>query len=107
MAFKNIAPETAVNNQGELALENNRTTSYIINNDNVIPKMLTVKETAARFGIAQHYARQLALSGRVRAVRAGRKILINQSSVTDYFNNNYLTTSQSNDENSFFIPVKL
>jgi excisionase family DNA binding protein len=107
MAFKNIAPETAVNNQGELALENNCTTSYIINNDNVIPTMLTVKETAARFGIAQHYARQLALSGRVKAVRAGRKILINQSSVTDYFNNNYLTTSQSNDENSFFIPVKL
>ena len=48
------------------------------------PLMLGVKETAERFGIAQHYARQLALSGKVKAVRVGRgKILINVQSVAD------------------------
>ena len=43
-----------------------------------IPTMLGVKETAETFGISAHYARQLALSGQVKAVRVGRgKILIN------------------------------
>lgn len=53
----------------------------------VLPVMLGVKETAANFGIAQHHARQLALTGKVKATRAGNKILINQQSVSDYFNN--------------------
>ena len=48
-------------------------------NNVTTPIMLGVKETAEAFGIAQHYARQLALSGSVKAVRVGRgKILINQ-----------------------------
>ncbi len=38
-----------------------------------IPKMLGIKETADEFGISQNYARQLALSGTVKAVRVGRK----------------------------------
>lgn len=57
-----------------------------------IPTMCGVKETAKNFGIAEHHARQLALSGKVKAIRAGRgKILINQESVADYFNSSYLT----------------
>lgn len=59
-----------------------------------LPVMLTVKETAKTFGIAQHFARQLALSGKVYAVRAGSKILINAQSVSDYFNNSKLTDSE-------------
>lgn len=56
------------------------------------PVMLGVKETAENWGISQHFARSLALSGAVAAVRAGRgKILINQNSVREYFNNNRLT----------------
>lgn len=52
-----------------------------------IPIMKGIAETAADFGISQHYARQLALSGTVAAVRVGRgKILVNQQSVADYFN---------------------
>lgn len=38
-----------------------------------IPKMLGIKETADEFGISQNYARQLALSGTVKAVRVGRE----------------------------------
>ncbi|MDE5937417.1 MAG: hypothetical protein K2G83_08445 [Ruminococcus sp.] len=57
-----------------------------------IPTMCGIKETAKNFGIAEYHARQLALSGKVKAVRAGRgKILINQESVAEYFNSSYLT----------------
>ena len=38
-----------------------------------IPKMLGIKETAEKFSISQNYARQLALSGTVKAVRVGRE----------------------------------
>lgn len=61
------------------------------NFEKIIPDMRGVKETAENFGIAQHYARQLALSGKVKAVRIGRgKILINQQSVAEFFNSSYL-----------------
>lgn len=63
-------------------------------NNNTIPTMLGVKETAERFGISQNYARQLALSGAVKAVRVGRgKILINAQSVADYFNSSCISSS--------------
>lgn len=57
-----------------------------------IPEMLGVKETADRFGISQNYARQLALTGTVKAVRIGgrSKILINAQSMADFFNNSYI-----------------
>lgn len=74
-----------------------------------IPEMLGVKETAERFGIAQHYARQLALSGVVKAVRVGRnKILINQQSVAEYFNSSCLTAPEPAQTAGIQpIPVKL
>ncbi|MCM1062823.1 MAG: helix-turn-helix domain-containing protein [Eubacterium sp.] len=59
-----------------------------------IPEMLGVKETADRFGISQNYARQLALSGTVKAVRVGRnKILINAQSVAD-LNSSYINVPE-------------
>ena len=72
------------------------------------PIMLSVKETAETFGIAQHYARQLALSGAVKAVRVGRgKILINYQSVCDYFDNTYITVQQTAPGSIQPIPLKL
>ena len=68
----------------------------MINNDN-LPVMLTVNQTAETFGIAKHHARQLALTGKVKAVRCGCKILINQASVADYFNSNTLTAPEEQD----------
>ncbi len=60
-----------------------------------IPLMLGVKETAERFGIAQNYARQLALSGAVKAVRVGRnKILINCDSLKEFFETSYINQSK-------------
>ena len=74
-----------------------------------IPEMLGVKETAERFGIAQHYARQLALSGRVKAVRVGRnKILINAQSVADFFDSSYINSPETVQTAGIKpIPVKL
>lgn len=60
------------------------------------PEMKSIVETAERYGITPHYARSLALSGKVKAVRIGRgKILINQQSVDDYFNSARLTDEQA------------
>ncbi len=54
--------------------------------------MRDVNATAKHFNISAYYARQLALSGKVSAVRVGRsKILINQESVEAYFNTATLT----------------
>ena len=71
--------------------------------------MLGIKETAERFGIAQHYARQLALSGKVKAVRVGRgKILVNAQSVAEYFNSNYITPPEESSHSIITpIPVKV
>lgn len=58
-------------------------------------EMKSINETAEKYGITPHYARSLALSGKVKAVRIGRgKILINQQSVEDYFNSSCLTDEQ-------------
>lgn len=54
-----------------------------------IPVMKGIIECAELFGISQHYCRQLALTGAVKAVRVGRgKILINVQSMADFFNQN-------------------
>ena len=58
-------------------------------------EMKSINETAEKYGITPHYARSLALSGRVKAVRIGKgKILINLQSVEDYFNSSCLTDEQ-------------
>lgn len=74
-----------------------------------VPLMLGVKETAECFGIAQHYARQLALSGAVKAVRIGHgKILINAQSVADFFNSSYIKSAEPAQTAGIKpIPVKL
>ena len=72
-----------------------------------LPDMRGVKATAEHFNIAVHYARQLALTGKVKAVRAGNKILINQQSVADFFNSSTLYNSECEINNIRPIPVKL
>lgn len=77
--------------------------------NNNLPVMLGIKETADSWNITQNYARNLALSGKVAAVRVGRgKILINQQSVADYFNNSHLSQEigSSDPKNITPIPVK-
>lgn len=74
--------------------------------NNSIPTMLGVKEIAQRFGIAVNYARQLALSGKVKAVRVGRgKILINAESVAEFFDNSYISDSSAPAQVSGITPI--
>lgn len=82
----------------------------IKSNNNNVPLMLSINETAKLLGITPHYARQLALSGKVKAVRVGRgKILINVQSVVEFFNNNYINSTPEKQEITIIkpIPIKL
>ena len=65
-----------------------------MDNNTSIPIMRGIHDTAIAFGVTEYYMRQLAISGKVAAVRVGKggKILINQNSVSDYFNNSYIST---------------
>ena len=70
--------------------------------------MLSIDETAERWNITRHYARQLALSGTVKAVRIGkRKILINQQSIEEYFNSSYLTEDKPQTGSRQIRPIPL
>ena len=42
----------------------------------IAPTMLTIKEAAKQSGLAQHYLRQLCISGKIVFVRAGNKYLL-------------------------------
>lgn len=53
----------------------------------IAPTMLTIKEAAKRSGLAQHYLRQLCISGKIVFVRAGNKYLINYDLLIAYLNN--------------------
>ena len=51
------------------------------------PRMATVNEASEITGLAKHYVRQLALQGKIRHVRAGKKILINVDKLIEFLNN--------------------
>ena len=54
--------------------------------------MLTLREAAEVFGLSYYHLRQLALSGTVPAVRAGRsKILVNRDGLAAFLANSRLT----------------
>lgn len=74
-----------------------------------VPLMDGISGTAKRFGIAEYHVRQLALSGKVKAVRAGGrgKILINQQSVAEYFNNSSLTDQNDSNGGKVIKPISV
>lgn len=53
---------------------------------NQIPQMKTIKQTAELFGVSQYFARKLAASGRIKAVRAAGRILVNCDKFAEYLN---------------------
>ena len=59
--------------------------------DSPIVRMEGVKEAAGLFGLPKNLIRNLALEGKIKAVRIGNgknaKILVNIQSLNDYFNN--------------------
>lgn len=63
-----------------------------------IPHMETIKKTAKLFGLAEHFVRQLVLSGEVVAVKAGCKYLVNCDKLIEYLNGeNISQTGVDND----------
>lgn len=73
----------------EIIINRSQNTKDII--DSPIVRMEGVKEAAQLFNLPKHLIRNLALEGKVKAVRIGNgknaKILVNIQSLNDYFNN--------------------
>jgi len=51
-----------------------------------IPTMLTINEVAEKTGLAKFHIRTLALQGKIKTIRAGKKILINFEKFIEYLN---------------------
>lgn len=49
-----------------------------------VPTMITLSEAAKRTGLSYDWLRKMALSGKIRSVRAGSKILINFERLLEY-----------------------
>lgn len=56
-----------------------------------IPHMETIKTTAKLFGLAEHFVRQLVVSGEIVAVKAGCKYLVNIDKFIEYLNTSKVT----------------
>ena len=72
--------------------------------------METIKITAKMFGLAEHFVRNLVLSGKIVAVKAGRKYLVNVDKLAEYLDTNTLEAVQENTEEAHGInpiPVKM
>lgn len=50
------------------------------------PTMLTIKQTAEKTGLAEHYIRQLCINGKIVCCRAGNKYLINYEKFIEHLN---------------------
>ena len=77
---------------------------------NNIPHMETIKATAKMFGLAEHFIRQLVISGKIVAVKAGCKYLVNVDKLAEYLNTNTLEAMQETPEEVHGIkpiPLKL
>lgn len=78
---------------------------------NNIPRMETVKTTAKMFGLAEHFVRQLVLSGKIVAVKTGRKYLVNVDKFAEYLNSakvaDITAVDTENNNGITPIPVKL
>ena len=53
---------------------------------NNIPTMLTIKETAQKSGLAEHYIRQLCKTNKIVSIRCGSKYLINFEKMIEFLN---------------------
>lgn len=65
---------------------------------NNIPHMETIKATAKMFGLAEHFVRQLVISGKIVAVKAGCKYLVNVDKLAEYLNTNTLESEHGNSD---------
>lgn len=55
--------------------------------DETIPKMLTIKECSKQTGVSYDAIRKLCLNGKIVHIRAGNKYLINFGKFVEFLNN--------------------
>lgn len=53
---------------------------------NLIPRMATINEASEITGLARYFIRQLAITNKVKTVKAGKKYLINVDKLIEYLN---------------------
>ncbi len=53
----------------------------------LVPRMATINEASEITGLAKYFIRQLAVTGKIRTIKAGKKYLINVDKLIDYLNN--------------------
>ena len=58
----------------------------IMNNMVIMPRMRTIKQTAAELGLPEYFVRTLVKQEQIAYVRAGRKVLINLDKFIEYLN---------------------
>lgn len=61
-----------------------------------IPRMETIANTAALFGVSQYFVRKLAVRGEINAVRLAGRILINCDKFAEYLNSATLIEKSGN-----------
>ena len=72
-----------------------------------VPDMATIKETAEIFKLPEYFIRQLVKSGKVIAIKSGRKIFVNVEKFAELLNTNVVDADEDQNELSFGIkPIK-
>lgn len=71
-----------------------------------IPTMMSIKETAAAFGLSTYMIRMLANEGRINGIRTRGMILINCDSLKDYLNNSHITDEETESEEKAVYEVR-
>lgn len=72
-----------------------------------IPKMATIEETAAMFGVSSYFVRRLVRGGKVIAVKTGRKYLVNVDRFDDYLNSHTLGANEPQETTSGIKPISV
>ncbi|MFR1842990.1 MAG: helix-turn-helix domain-containing protein [Oscillospiraceae bacterium] len=72
-----------------------------------VPDMATIKETAEIFKLPEYFVRQLVKSGKVIAIKSGRKIFVNVGKFAELLNTKMINADENQNELSFGIkPIK-
>lgn len=84
-----------------------RTQKMNENNNIVVPRMRTIKETAEIFNLPVHFVREKVSAGEVVAVRAGRRFLVNIDRFADYLNSSTVQSAQQTADSGKISPISL
>lgn len=73
----------------------------------IIPTMLTIKETAEKFGLSEYFVRKEVGTGRVVAIKSGNKVLVNAGKFIEYLNSNTLSSEAGKTPEHKFTKAKI